>query len=130
MYHFQAFSKKVTWGEEIDWVEKKLTSQFFPRGKTDQYTGFTAPTSHLIQMWIKTHRYLVLFISNILFCFQTQIYVGCVYLGSIYSSVPQWPSDISGNDWRGPVNSSPAADRMSDEIFVANHIFCAEITDV
>ena len=27
------------------------------------------------------------------------------------------PSDISGNDWLGPINSSPAADRMSDEIF-------------
>ena len=26
------------------------------------------------------------------------------------------PSDISGNDWLGPINSSPAADRMSDEI--------------
>ena len=26
------------------------------------------------------------------------------------------PSDISGNDWLGPMNSSPAADRMSDEI--------------
>ena len=30
------------------------------------------------------------------------------------------PSDISGNDWLGPINSSPAADRMSDEIFGAN----------
>ena len=29
------------------------------------------------------------------------------------------PSDISGNDWCGPVNSSPAADRMSDENFGA-----------
>ena len=27
------------------------------------------------------------------------------------------PSDISGNDWLGPINSSPVADRMSDEIF-------------
>ena len=44
-------------------------------------------------------------------------------------SVPQWPSDISGNDWHGPVNISPAADRMSDEIFSVNHIFGAEITD-
>ena len=35
-------------------------------------------------------------------------------------SVPQWPSDISGSDWCGPVNSSPAADRMSDENFGAN----------
>ena len=42
-------------------------------------------------------------------------------------SVPQWPSDISGNDWCGPVNSSPAADRMSDEIFRANPVFWAEI---
>ena len=25
------------------------------------------------------------------------------------------PSDFSGNDWCGPVNCSPAADRMSDE---------------
>ena len=32
-------------------------------------------------------------------------------------------SDISGNDWCGPVNSSPAADRMSDENFRANLIF-------
>ena len=39
------------------------------------------------------------------------------------SSVPQWPSDISGNDWCGPVNSSPAADRMSDENFGANPVF-------
>ena len=31
-----------------------------------------------------------------------------------YYSVPQWPSDISGNDWLGPINSSQAADRMSD----------------
>ena len=38
-------------------------------------------------------------------------------------SVPQWPSDISGNDWCGPVNSSPAADRMSDKNFGANPIF-------
>ena len=38
-------------------------------------------------------------------------------------SVPQWPSDISGNDWLGPINSSPAADRMSDEIFGANLCF-------
>ena len=33
------------------------------------------------------------------------------------------PSDISGNDWLGPINSSPAADRMSDEIFGAILIF-------
>ena len=33
------------------------------------------------------------------------------------------PSDISGNDWCGPVNSSPAADRMSDKNFGANPIF-------
>ena len=32
-------------------------------------------------------------------------------------------SDISGNDWLGPINSSPAADRMSDEIFGANLVF-------
>ena len=32
------------------------------------------------------------------------------------------PSDISGNDWRGPVNSSPAADCMSDVNFVANFL--------
>ena len=36
-------------------------------------------------------------------------------------------SDISGNDWLGPINSSPAADRMSDEIFGANLVFLAEI---
>ena len=33
------------------------------------------------------------------------------------------PSDISGNDWLGPINSSPGADRMSDEIFGANLVF-------
>ena len=33
------------------------------------------------------------------------------------------PSDISGTDWCGPVNSSPAADRMSDENFGANTVF-------
>ena len=33
------------------------------------------------------------------------------------------PSDISGNDWCGPVNSSPAADRMSDKNFGANPVF-------
>ena len=33
IYHFQAFSEKITWGEKTDWVGKKLTSQFFPRGK-------------------------------------------------------------------------------------------------
>ena len=33
------------------------------------------------------------------------------------------PSDISPNDWCGPVNSSPAADRMSDENFGANPVF-------
>ena len=32
-------------------------------------------------------------------------------------------SDISGNDWCGSVNSSPAADCMSKEIFRANHVF-------
>ena len=37
-------------------------------------------------------------------------------------SVPQWPSDISGNNWCGPVNSSPAADRMSDKNFGANPV--------
>ena len=37
------------------------------------------------------------------------------------------PSDISGNDWLGPINISPAADRMSDEIFGANLVFLAEI---
>ena len=37
------------------------------------------------------------------------------------------PSDISGNDWLGLINSSPAADRMSDEIFGANLVFFAEI---
>ena len=36
-------------------------------------------------------------------------------------------SDISGNDWLGPINSSPAADCMSDEIFGANLVFLAEI---
>ena len=33
------------------------------------------------------------------------------------------PSDISRNDWRGEVNTSPAADCMSDEIFGAKHFF-------
>ena len=37
------------------------------------------------------------------------------------------PSDISGNDWLGPINSSRAADRMSDEIFGANLVSLAEI---
>ena len=37
------------------------------------------------------------------------------------------PSDISGNDWLGPIDSSPAADHMSDEIFGANLVFWAEI---
>ena len=37
------------------------------------------------------------------------------------------PSDISGNDWLGPINSSPAADRMSDEISGGNLVFLAEI---
>ena len=32
-------------------------------------------------------------------------------------------SDISGNDWCGPVNSSPSADRMSNKIFGANPVF-------
>ena len=41
-------------------------------------------------------------------------------------SVPQWPSDISGNDWCGLVNSSPAADRMSDAHFGVNPVFWAE----
>ena len=36
-------------------------------------------------------------------------------------------SDISGNDWCGLVNYSPAADHMSDENFGANPIFLAEI---
>ena len=33
------------------------------------------------------------------------------------------PSDISGNDWCGPVNSSQAADRMSDKNFGGNPVF-------
>ena len=33
------------------------------------------------------------------------------------------PSDISGNDWLGPINSYPAADGMSDEIFRSNLVF-------
>ena len=33
------------------------------------------------------------------------------------------PSDISGNDLLGPINSSPAADSMSDEILGANFVF-------
>ena len=49
------------------------------------------------------------------------------HLIEVLSSVPQWPSDISRNDWLGPINSSPAADRMSDEIFGANLVFLAEI---
>ena len=32
-------------------------------------------------------------------------------------------SDISGNDRLRPINSSTAADRMSDEIFRANLVF-------
>ena len=44
--------------------------------------------------------------------------------------MPQWLSDISGINWSSPVNSSPAADRMSDEIFGANHVLGgAEFTD-
>ena len=34
-------------------------------------------------------------------------------------SVSQWPSD----HWIFPVNSSPAPDRLSDEIFGVKHIF-------
>ena len=37
------------------------------------------------------------------------------------------PSHIYGNDWLGPIDSFPAADRMSDEIFGANLVFWAEI---
>ena len=33
------------------------------------------------------------------------------------------PSDISGNDWLGPVTSSPAADCMSDEILQSEFRF-------
>ena len=33
------------------------------------------------------------------------------------------PSDISGNDWCGPVNSSTTADRMSDENFGVNPVY-------
>ena len=33
------------------------------------------------------------------------------------------PLDISGKDWCGPVNSSQAADHMSDENFGANPVF-------
>ena len=33
------------------------------------------------------------------------------------------PPDISGNDWCGPVNSSPVADRMSDEKFQSKSRF-------
>ena len=36
------------------------------------------------------------------------------------------PSDISGNNWCGPVNSSPAADRMSDENFGAHPVFLGQ----
>ena len=43
------------------------------------------------------------------------------------NSVPQWPSDISGNDWCGPVNSSLVSDRMSDENFGANPVFLAKL---
>ena len=48
IYHFQAFSEKITWGEKTDWVGKKLTSQIFPilspgkkltGEKTDRYNG-------------------------------------------------------------------------------------------
>ena len=39
------------------------------------------------------------------------------------NSVPQWPSDISGNDWCGPVNCSLAVDRMSNENFGTNPVF-------
>ena len=37
------------------------------------------------------------------------------------------PSDISGNDLLGQVKSSPAADRMSDEIFGVTLVFWAKI---
>ena len=60
-------------GGETDWVGKEWADLLFPRGKngpahsfpgekTDWgeipacYTGFIAPTSTLVQMWIKTHR--------------------------------------------------------------------------
>ena len=43
------------------------------------------------------------------------------------SPIAVGPSDISGNGWLGQINSSPAADRMSDEIFGANLVFLAEI---
>ena len=33
------------------------------------------------------------------------------------------PSDISGNDWCGPLKSTPAADRMSGKYFGANPVF-------
>ena len=33
----------------------------------------------------------------------------------------------NNNNWLGPINSSPAADRMSDEIFEANLVSLAEI---
>ena len=39
------------------------------------------------------------------------------------SPIAVGPSDISGNDWLGPVNSSPAADRMSDEILGSKLVF-------
>ena len=39
------------------------------------------------------------------------------------SPIAVGPSDISGKNWCGPVNSSTAADRMSDENFGANPVF-------
>ena len=43
------------------------------------------------------------------------------------SPIAVGPSDISGNDWCGPINSFPAADRMSDENFGVIPVFGAEI---
>ena len=44
------------------------------------------------------------------------------------SSVPVWPSDISGKKRLGPVNSSPTSDSLSDVKFRVNLDVLAEIT--
>ena len=46
----------------------------------------------------------------------------CMHGTGTYAVFPN-ATDISGNDWCGPVSSSPAADRMSDQNFGANPVF-------
>ena len=54
-------------------------------------------------------------------------HLASIYLPIQCSPMAVGPSDISGYDRLGLVNSSPAADCMSDEIFGANLVFLAEI---